>query len=232
MRRIVVACAVAGVFAFTMLSSMAADKPATPAKAKTVKTAPVPSYGNADAISQEELKVYDYYLASDQLEGRYFPSRGYDTAALYVASHLAEWGLKPGGSTTGTNGPMQPYFVPIEMVARTIVAEDSKASLTAPAAAGRGGRAGGGAPSRRAGGRGSRGRRRQCRFPGSDHELRVRQGLVLWGWRRGLRWRRWWRRPGRGRSQWTGGRRREPGFRGQRIRHQQDQYQSLYGPRR
>src|SRR5579862_4193191 len=55
------------------------------------------SFGNADAITQDELKVYDYFLASDQLEGRNLPSRGYDTAALYVASHLAEWGLKPGG---------------------------------------------------------------------------------------------------------------------------------------
>src|ERR1700742_4902531 len=77
-----------------------------PAKA----TAPV-AYGNADAISQEELQAYLYFIASDQTEGRNFPSRGYDTAALYVASHLAEWGLKPGGSTTGTNGPLQPYFM-------------------------------------------------------------------------------------------------------------------------
>src|SRR5579862_1868867 len=79
------------------------------------------AYGNADAISQDELKIYDYFLASDQLEGRNLPSRGYDTAALYVASHLAEWGLKPGGSTSGTNGPLQPYFMPIELVSRSLV---------------------------------------------------------------------------------------------------------------
>ena len=100
------------------------------------------SYGNSDAITQEELKVYDYFLASDQLEGRNFPSRGYDTAALYVASHLAEWGLKPGGSTSGTNGPLQPYFMPMEMVTRQVVPEESKASLVAPAG-GRGATAGG-----------------------------------------------------------------------------------------
>src|SRR5208283_1695338 len=69
---------------------------------------------------------------------------------LYVASHLAEWGLKPGGSATGTNGPLQPYLMPIEMVARQIVPEESKLSLTAPPAgrggfgAGGGGRQGGG----------------------------------------------------------------------------------------
>ena len=78
------------------------------------KDAAAPTYGNAEAITENELKVYDYFLASDQLEGRNLPSRGYDTAALYVASHLAEWGLKPGGSSTGTNGPLQPYFMPIE----------------------------------------------------------------------------------------------------------------------
>src|SRR5215467_7572455 len=105
------------------------------------------AYGNADAITQDELKVYDYFLASDQLEGRNLPSRGYDTAALYVASHLAEWGLKPGGSQSGTNGPLQPYFMPIELVSRQLVPAEMKASLTAPATGGgggRGGRGGGG----------------------------------------------------------------------------------------
>jgi Zn-dependent M28 family amino/carboxypeptidase len=87
-------------------------------------------YGNADSISQEELKIYLYFLASDQLEGRNFPSRGYDTAALYVASHLAEWGLKPGGSTTGTVGPLQPYFMPMELVAKTVIPAESKVTIT------------------------------------------------------------------------------------------------------
>src|SRR6201999_3303754 len=115
-----VACAV--------LFTITTDPAHAQSKAKAVKAA-VPNFGNAEAISEEELKVYLYFLASDQLEGRNFPSRGYDTAALYVASHLAEWGLKPGGSTTGTNGPLQPYFMPIELVTRAIVPEDSKASL-------------------------------------------------------------------------------------------------------
>ena len=88
---------------------------------------------------RKSSKAYEYFLASDQLEGRNIPSRGYDTAALYLASHLAEWGLKPGGSATGVNGPLQPYFMPMEMVARQIVPAQSKVSLTAPAPAGRGG---------------------------------------------------------------------------------------------
>ena len=133
MRRIIVTCAAAAALIATLA---AADN-----KIKAVKTGPAPSYGNADAIDQDELRIYEYFLASDQLEGRNFPSRGYDTAALYVAGHLAEWGLKPGGSASGTNGPLQPYLMPIEMVSRQVVARESKASLTAPSSGGRGGAA-------------------------------------------------------------------------------------------
>src|ERR1039457_1684806 len=134
MRRIIVSCSLAAVLTVAVLSSVQAQQAATQGKAKpgksgVAKAAAAPSYGNADAITEDELKEYDYFLASAQLEARYFPSRGYDPAALYVASHLAEWGLNPGGSTTGTNGPLQPYFMPIEMAARTLVPEDSKASL-------------------------------------------------------------------------------------------------------
>jgi hypothetical protein len=102
---------------------------------KSPKAPVTPTYGNADAINDGELKAYLYFLASDQLEGRSFPSRGYDAAALYVASHLAEWGLQPGGSTSGTKGPLQPYFMPIEMESRQLIAEESKATLTVTPAA-------------------------------------------------------------------------------------------------
>ncbi|HUB78639.1 MAG TPA: M28 family peptidase [Bryobacteraceae bacterium] len=145
MRRIIVTCAAAAALTYVLLSTAGVERAHAQSK-KAAKAAPAPAYGNADAITEEELKVYDYFLASDQLEGRYFPSRGYDTAALYVASHLAEWGLKPGGSTSGTNGPLQPYFMPIEMVAREIVPEDSKATLVAPQPPARGGRGGFGGP--------------------------------------------------------------------------------------
>jgi Zn-dependent M28 family amino/carboxypeptidase len=115
-----------------VLFTVAATRPPRVPAAKTAKASAVAKYGNADAISEDELKVYDYFLASDQLEGRNFPSRGYDVAALYVASHLAEWGLKPAGSTSGTNGPLQPYLMPIELVTRQVVQDESKTSLTAP----------------------------------------------------------------------------------------------------
>ncbi len=86
-------------------------------------------FGNSDAISEQEMKIHEYFLASDQLEGRNLPSRGYDTAALYVASNLAQWGILPAGSTTGTNGPLQPYFMPFELVSKQIVVADSKVSV-------------------------------------------------------------------------------------------------------
>ena len=145
MRRILVSCSLSLVVSLVVLfavTAIASPKQSKSKPAKSGSKSGMASYGNSDAITQEELKVYDYFLASDQLEGRNFPSRGYDTAALYVASHLAEWGLKPGGSTSGTNGPLQPYFMPMEMVTRQVVPEESKASLVAPAG-GRGATAGG-----------------------------------------------------------------------------------------
>jgi Zn-dependent M28 family amino/carboxypeptidase len=132
MRRITVSFSRMAALGLAAMFTMGAAKRAREAAPKPRKTAAVVKHGNADAISESELRVYDYFLASDQLQGRNFPSRGYDVAALYVASHLAEWGLKPGGSTSGTNGPLQPYFMPIEMFTREVAQEQSKASLTAP----------------------------------------------------------------------------------------------------
>lgn len=108
-----------------------------PAPAKK-KAKPAASLGNANAITQAELKDYDYFLASDQLEGRNMPSRGYDVAALYVASHLNEWGLQPGGSTSGTNGPLQPYFMPIDLVTTNPNPAAMRMTINLPAS--RGGR--------------------------------------------------------------------------------------------
>jgi hypothetical protein len=133
------------VISLAVLITIASAKPAPQAKAKAPKAGATMTYGNSDSINEEEMKIYDYFLASDQLEGRNLPSRGYDTAALYVASHLAEWKLKPMGSTTGTNGPLQPYFQPFELVSRSIVPEDTKLTLTMPAARGGGGGRGAGA---------------------------------------------------------------------------------------
>jgi Zn-dependent M28 family amino/carboxypeptidase len=97
------------------------------------------AYGNASSITADELSTYLHVLASDQLEGRNTPSRGYDTASLYIASQLKQWGVKPLGSATGTKGPLQAYFMPIELVSTQMNPAGMKLTLTAPFVAGRGG---------------------------------------------------------------------------------------------
>jgi hypothetical protein len=94
------------------------------------KRAATGKFGNSDAITEQEMKIHEYFLASDQLEGRNLPSRGFDTAALYVAANLAQWGLTPMGSASGTNGPLQPYFMPFELVSKQVLGADSKATVT------------------------------------------------------------------------------------------------------
>jgi Zn-dependent M28 family amino/carboxypeptidase len=137
MRRLTLATLLA--FAVAVPQARPQSKPKAAAK---VAAAATPAFGNADSISEQELKISLYFLASDPLEGRNLPSRGFDTAALYIASRLAEWGLKPGGSATGTDGPLQPYLMPFELVTKHVDGEATKASINAPAPAGRGGRGG------------------------------------------------------------------------------------------
>jgi Zn-dependent M28 family amino/carboxypeptidase len=152
-RKSLISSSLLTVIAVAILITITSARPAaSQAKAKATKASATMTYGNSDSINEEEMKIYDYFLASDQLEGRNLPSRGYDTAALYVASHLAEWHLKPLGSTTGTNGPLQPYFQPFELVSRSIVAEESKASITGAGGGGRGAGGGGGGRGGAAGG--------------------------------------------------------------------------------
>ena len=136
MRRILVSTTLLSVLSLAVWVSVRPAHSQSKPKAAKAIAAVTASYGNMDAISEAEMKIYLYFLASDQLEGRNLPSRGFDTAALYVASHLAEWGLKPGGSTTNTVGPLQPYLMPFELVSKQVVPEQSKASITAPPAAG------------------------------------------------------------------------------------------------
>ena len=112
MRKIILTCAALSVLAVAVLSHAQ-----TKSKAAAKVTPAAPSYSNTEAISESELQTYLYFLAADQLEGRNFPSRGFDTAAIFIATHLAEWGLKPAGSTSGTVGPLQPYLMPIVLPA-------------------------------------------------------------------------------------------------------------------
>jgi Peptidase family M28 len=55
------------------------------------------AFGNTDGITAQQLKNYLEFIASDELEGRDTPSRGLDIAAMYIAEHLANWGIRPAG---------------------------------------------------------------------------------------------------------------------------------------
>ncbi|HKA22845.1 MAG TPA: M28 family peptidase [Blastocatellia bacterium] len=50
-----------------------------------------------EAITQEDLKEWLTYLASDELEGRNTFTEGLGLAAGYIAERLRSWGVKPGG---------------------------------------------------------------------------------------------------------------------------------------
>lgn len=49
------------------------------------------------AITAADMKEWLSYLASDQLQGRQVYTEGLGLAAAYIAEHLKEWGVKPGG---------------------------------------------------------------------------------------------------------------------------------------
>jgi peptidase M28-like protein len=49
------------------------------------------------SISQDDLRTWLTYIASDQLQGRQVYTEGIGLAAAYIADHLKEWGVKPGG---------------------------------------------------------------------------------------------------------------------------------------
>ena len=53
--------------------------------------------GGAGSITPQELKDWLSYIASDELEGRQIFHEGLGLAASYIADHLHEWGVKPGG---------------------------------------------------------------------------------------------------------------------------------------
>ena len=63
----------------------------------TKATTPTAARGNVEAITAAQMKDYLTFIASDELEGRDTPSRGLDIAALFIATNLARWGLKPAG---------------------------------------------------------------------------------------------------------------------------------------
>ncbi|HSX55071.1 MAG TPA: peptidase M28, partial [Sphingomonas sp.] len=73
------------------------------------------------AFSADQMRAHVEFLADDLLEGRDAGTRGYDIAALYVASRFDALGLKPGGS--------KGWYQPIEF-ARARFTKDSPATIT------------------------------------------------------------------------------------------------------
>jgi hypothetical protein len=53
--------------------------------------------GGAQSITPAEVNEYLSYIASDELEGRQIFTEGLGLAGAYIADHLKEWGVKPGG---------------------------------------------------------------------------------------------------------------------------------------
>ncbi len=53
--------------------------------------------GGRDSITGPDLRQWLSYIASDDLDGRAALSEGLAMAGGYIADHLREWGVKPGG---------------------------------------------------------------------------------------------------------------------------------------
>jgi hypothetical protein len=49
------------------------------------------------ALSQDDMREWLTYIASDDLQGRQVFSEGLGLAAAYISMHLAEWGVQPAG---------------------------------------------------------------------------------------------------------------------------------------
>jgi peptidase M28-like protein len=79
-----------------------------------------PPRGGLNSITPADLNEWLSYIASDQLEGRLVYTEGLGLAAAYIANHLSDWGVKPGGD----NGT---YFQPVKVLG---VRSTSKASVT------------------------------------------------------------------------------------------------------
>ena len=84
-------------FLILFVFSSVPQSPFAQTKAKSGRAATAPRFGNTDGITAEQMKNYLEFIASDELEGRDTPSRGLDIAAMYIASQLKSWGIKPAG---------------------------------------------------------------------------------------------------------------------------------------
>jgi Zn-dependent M28 family amino/carboxypeptidase len=137
------------VISLVLIGALLAFAPAAHGQRKGEKTsapaaAPAPAHGNADYISAQQLKDYLAFIASDEMEGRDTPSRGLDTAARFIATHLSRWGLKPAGDDGSyfqriamTQKKIDPALSYVEINGQRFnFGEDFLAGLTAGSASG------------------------------------------------------------------------------------------------
>lgn len=75
----------------------------------------------AEVIAAAQLRDYLSFIASNELEGRDTPSRGLDTAARFLATELARFGLEPAGD--------EGFFQRMTMTRRRIDPAGSKVVL-------------------------------------------------------------------------------------------------------
>ena len=111
---------IAAVLAMAFIAGIPAYATAQRSNGKSV--APAPNFGNTNGITAKQLKEYLSFIASDELEGRDTPSRGLDIAAMFIAQHLASWGIKPAGD----NGS---YFQKVPLTLEKIVERDTRLDL-------------------------------------------------------------------------------------------------------
>lgn len=64
---------------------------------RTKAAASTTTQRGVDTITAAQMRDYLSFIASDEMEGRDTPSRGLDTAARFLATNLARWGVKPAG---------------------------------------------------------------------------------------------------------------------------------------
>jgi hypothetical protein len=97
--------------------------PVTREKRGTAKQATTAGQlSNVEAITAAQLKEWLYVVASDDMEGRDTPSRGLDLTAKFIADHLSQWGVKPGGDD-GT------YFQKFALTSRRVEPQSTVASV-------------------------------------------------------------------------------------------------------
>ena len=67
------------------------------------------------SISQDDLRAWLTYIASDELQGRQVYTEGIGLAGAYIAEHLKEWGVKPGGDRA-LGGTSSSYFQEVRVL--------------------------------------------------------------------------------------------------------------------